>query len=635
MNSSGSQSRPAYTQVPPSAASRNSCRYIDCTFRCRANRGYAFHCSVLHDVIAFTRIISSIVALPCQHACYSYTHESIDALQQIASAPARCRPRRARPFVLSLVWLPPLVVFVRNHYNPDYIRNKSKVIAALEVVLYALGIFKITIPYLTSPLKNLPQPPKELESFIFGNLRSDLARPIGKSYLDWMNTVPNNGLIYTRGFMHGFPRLVLTTPEAIQEVLVTRAYDWVKPAPGRIMLERTLGKGLIVVEGAEHKMQRKSVAPAFQGKQIRDLVPLFWQKSKELVDVLAGQLDTSPDSPEKKRAGVVDLTEWASRVTLDIIGVAGVGRDFGSLHNSDDPLVKQYETILDPDKGNLPLFFLMSIAYPSWLARRNPIKKHREIALAREELRVICRRLVADKRREMGSQSEKHIDILSVLIRSGSFTDEGLVNQLLTFLAAGHETTSNALQWTCYLLATHPEIQDRLRSELRGKLDPSSSNEVTASDIEDLPYLHAVCSESLRIYPTVPVTGRQAIRDTQILGTPVPKNTAIIISPWAVNRSKPLWGEDAEEFKPERWLGEGPAATHGGAGSVFSLITFLHGPRSCIGQTFARAELKCLLAAMVLKFDFRLKDPGAAAPMPVGLVTIKMDGGCPLRMQEL
>lgn len=102
---------------------------------------------------------------------------------------------------------------------------------------------------------------------------------------------------------------------------------------------------------------------------------------------------------------------------------------------------------------------------------------------------------------------------------------------------------------------------------------------------------------------------------------------------WAINRSKALWGPDAEEFKPERWLAEGQRELGGGK-STLNLLTFLQGPRSCIGQAFSRAELRCLVAAMVMKFEIRMADPSEVVE-PGGFLTLKPIGGMKLKLRVL
>ena len=216
------------------------------------------------------------------------------------------------------------------------------------------------------------------------------------------------------------------------------------------------------------------------------------------------------------------------------------------------------------------------------------------------------------------------MNILSVAIESGGFTDEGLVNQLMTFLIAGHETTASALTWAICMLCEHPEIQSRLREEVRSSLpDPRSpTSSISSNDIDGLPYLNAVCNEVLRLYSPVLFAQRVAAHDTTLNGRYIPKGTTIYISPWATNANKAFWGEDAAEFNPQRWLGEGKANT-GGVESNYAFLTFLHGPRSCIGQSFAKGEFACLLAAWAgtletrfAKEDYVIKVENGLTPQP-------------------
>jgi cytochrome P450 len=200
-----------------------------------------------------------------------------------------------------------------------------------------------------------------------------------------------------------------------------------------------------------------------------------------------------------------------------------------------------------------------------------------------------------------------------------------------------HETTSSAFTWTCYLLAIHPKIQSILRAEIRSALplsqDMNSDDEI-ANIMERLPYLNAIINETLRLYPTVPVTIRVARQDTHLVGHYVPKGTEIMISPWLINRSKHVWGEDAEQFRPERWIDQdtGKPNNMGGAASNYDYLTFLHGPRSCIGQGFAKAELRCMVAAMVRKFEWDL-DMDQKDVIPGGAITIKPMKGLHVKLR--
>jgi len=206
---------------------------------------------------------------------------------------------------------------------------------------------------------------------------------------------------------------------------------------------------------------------------------------------------------------------------------------------------------------------------------------------------------------------------------------------MLTFLAAGHETTSSAFTWTTYLLATHSDIQSRLREEIRQALPTNPGPDVDlAAVLEGLPLLNAVCNETLRLYPTVPITVREASRPTQLMDQHIPEGTQIMLVPWAINRSPHLWGPNANEFVPERWINlDGTPNNSGGAQSNYAQLTFLHGPRSCIGGSFAKAELRCLVAAFVAAFE--MDYAGKTPAVPAGVITTKPRDGMELRLKPV
>ncbi|KAI9711926.1 MAG: hypothetical protein M1828_001768 [Chrysothrix sp. TS-e1954] len=403
-----------------------------------------------------------------------------------------------------------------------------------------------------------------------------------------------------RGVFHARPRLLVTTPEGLQDVLNTHAYDYEKEDRARRFLSRILGHGLIVVEGKEHKLQRKSVAPAFHGKHIRDLVPLFWRKAIDFTNAVSLEMVGAKDPTSKLKTGVVEISALAQRITLDIIGLATFGRDFNTIVNSGDELAQQYETLLNPKRANIVLLFTLNMFFPPRILYYLPWKAQRTLESASINLRRICGQLVRDKKRDLVEKPSGQIDILSTLIKSGTFDDEGYVNQLLTFLAAGHETTSSALTWALWLLSTHPNVQERTRAEVLKFIPRSDANAtMDASTLDEMHYLTAVCNEVLRLYPTVPNTAREAKRDTTIGNQRVPKGAFVAISPWAINRLPSIWGPDASEFNPDRWFGDHQPANQ----NAYNFVTFIHGPRSCIGQGFSRSELRCLLAATVRRFQ--------------------------------
>lgn len=323
-------------------------------------------------------------------------------------------------------------------------------------------------------------------------------------------------------------------------------------------------------------------------------------------------------------------------VSRDIIGVAGLGRELGALGDSNHELVRHYEKLLEPTL-EMVIYFALQVMGPAKLIRKIPLAINKTFHKTTSELRRITTELVQDKKTVTKTHIDESTDILSILIKSGDFSERELVDQMLTFLAAGHETTSSAFTWSTYLLAKHPDIQKQLREELKTALPSglASSDVDLATILESLPMLNGVCNEVSRLYPTVPMTIRQACRPTKIMDTYVPKGTEVIISPWAVNRSPHLWGPQASEFLPERWISaDGTPNNNGGAPSNYAFLTFLHGPRSCIGASFAKAELRCLVAAFVMAFHIEYAHPGKEA-IPAGVVTTKPRDGMDLKLTPL
>lgn len=404
----------------------------------------------------------------------------------------------------------------------------------------------------------------------------------------------------------------MTNPKAIAEVLLTKTYDLQKPSALGELCRKFIGTGLITAEGDEHRRLRKCSAPAFSFRRVKDLYPIFWDVSVQLTSGVARQLAKSTTS-------VVEINHWANLATTDIIGKAAMGKDFESLrHEQDHPLVANFEEITNPSTEKV-VYFALNILGLSRIVRALPWHVNKLADSNSTNLYRICSDLVNEKRAELASnESTVHDDILSHLIHTTDFTHKELVDQLLTILSAGHGTTSVTFTWMTFLLAQNPDIQTKLRAEIHQNV-PSSIAALSADDLasmlQNLPLLNGVCNETLRLYPAINIIYRNTVRPTTLLGTLVPAGVQVILSPWAINRSQSLWGHDALDFRPDRWIDVDAATSaqrpnkSGGAQSNYANLTFLHGPRSCIGHTFASAELRCLAAMFVGKFEFEMADP--------------------------
>jgi cytochrome P450 len=358
--------------------------------------------------------------------------------------------------------------------------------------------------------------------------------------------------------------------------------------------------------------------PAFTTAQIKETNYWFWDKCVQMVDCMEAQIQAAPNSP-------VSMNDWGSRAALDNIGLAGMGYDFEVLEKPDGEVLTHYKKINIKPNSALNWIGLLSNYMSLALLLKLPFKKTLEIEKGAKYVRGLARKVIQERQAKLydpkGTSERK--DIISVSLASGAFSPEQLVEYVMVFLSAGHESTAATFEWAMYELGQRSEMQQRLRAEIRASA--ASMETVEASHLEKLPYLNAVCCEALRFYPFTPMVIKVAERDTTILGERIPKGTLVNYIPAATNHDKELWGPDADVFNPERWMVPGQAKS-GGATSNYAMLTFSAGSRNCLGHAFARAELYCLVAAVVGRFDITLANPDTAGELAAGQVARSKNG---------
>lgn len=369
------------------------------------------------------------------------------------------------------------------------------------------------------------------------------------------------------------------------------------------MLSRYTGDGIAVAEGEEHKAQRRKLMPAFKHQHIKGLYPTFWAKAGEALRAMT-------TSCESGNTDVVDIYEWAGRCSLDVVGATGMGVEFGAILDANNPLVQSYAQIARFSWQDTVLIALGKF-FSASVARRLPFRRNQEVDDALRQIRTACWNAIQAKKTVL-KQQQTNPDICSVALESRLFSDEDLVEQLMGFLFAGHHTMAQTLTAAIYKLCVYPNMQKRLREEVRQRL-PSAlgAGDICSSDIDDMPFLHGFCKEVFRVYGGGEVT-RVSAYDTEVQGYKIPKGTAVTLASVGTNSDPTLWGDDASEFRPERWMaaaGDSSAdiarkRESGGATSSYAFLTFVHGPQSCIAARFAQAEFACLLAAWVGCLEF-------------------------------
>ncbi|KZT05294.1 cytochrome P450 [Laetiporus sulphureus 93-53] len=509
------------------------------------------------------------------------------------------------------------------------VANASNAALSLGLAALAYALWKL-VPFVyrlwISPMRDLPGPSNP--SWIYGNLKQIRNSEEAVLHEAWTETYGKT--INYKGWMNT-NRLYTVDTRALSHIL-SHSYDYPKPHISHFFLSRILGAGLLIVEGEQHRMQRRIMNPAFGPAQIRELTGIFVEKSMQLRDIWSAEI-AKHGEPAR-----VDVLSGLSKATLDVIGLAGFNYKFDSLNPEGKPneLSEAFSIMFESLSGAGVHLFRFFKAYIPPL-RIIPDNFSRKSGAAQAVMRRIGMQLIADKKAAIlkAAESEKDKenddgsslhgrDLLTLLIKANMSTDipesqrlsdADVLAQVPTFLVAGHETTSNATTWCLFALSQAPEVQQKLREELWS----IPTEDPTMDELNELPYLDAVVRETMRVHSPVVSTIRMAGKDDFIpLNAPytdvhgqvrdsikIDQGTLILIPVLAINRAKDLWGEDAFEFKPERWESP-PDVIQTIPGVWGNLMSFLGGPRSCIGYRFSLVEMKALLFTLVRAFEFEL-----------------------------
>ncbi|KAG8769239.1 hypothetical protein FRC12_005086 [Ceratobasidium sp. 428] len=470
---------------------------------------------------------------------------------------------------------------------------------------------------LFSPLRHLPGP--KCESIIFGNMKRIFSNPNLVVQEQWAEEYGST--FAYRGILMSY-RLFTLDIRALSFIL-SEPETFTKPKNLRQGIVGLLGQGLFFAEGDTHKRQRRIMNPAFGSLQIRELLPVFWQKSSQLKDIWLNMTKTQSEGKAD-----INVLPWLSRATLDIIGVAGFDYHFNSLENDDkDELSLAFKKGFQSGQ-NLGIMAVLQGLFPI-LQIISSDERSRGQAEASATMRRIGAQLIADKQAALSQElktgsAAQGRDLLTLLIKSNMafenegqrMTDDEVLGQISTFLVAGHETTGTSTTWALYALAKYPEVQRKLRQEL---LESGLGDEPSMADLDKLPYLGDFVHECLRLYPAVPATLREAAHEIRIPTSrpyadrkgvertfvTLQKGDGILIPILAMNRDKDIWGEDAMQFRSDRWSNL-PEAAEDMPGVWGHLMTFTYGSRSCIGFRFALIEMKAMLYTLVRAIEFEI-----------------------------
>jgi cytochrome P450 len=372
-----------------------------------------------------------------------------------------------------------------------------------------------------------------------------------------------------------FPMVLVNTAEMAQQVLVDQADAFDKP-PQFPVVQLAVGEGVFSAfsRNGAHRRQRRMVQPAFQPRRIAayaDTIVGYGQR-------IAGEWSDGQ---------VVDIGHQMMRITLGVIGKTLFDVDvLGEADEVGRAITTAFEYFGEEIKRPFPV--------PLWL----PTLHNRRIHKVVDRLDRIIYRIINQRRKN----AEDKGDLLSILLSArhedGSpLSDTEVRDEAMTLFLAGHETTAVALTWAWYLLATHPDAYAQLQAEVDSVLQ---GRRPTLDDLPHLPYALQVFKEALRMYPPADSFARVALRDVEIGGYIIPKDTTVIVSPNALHHRADYFPEP-DKFDPQRWTAENEKRIQKGA-----YLPFGGGPRICIGNHFATMEAHLILATLAQMANFEL-----------------------------
>jgi cytochrome P450 len=381
-------------------------------------------------------------------------------------------------------------------------------------------------------------------------------------------------------------------PHYVRDVLVTHQRNFTK-SRGLERARKLLGDGLLTSEGPHHLRQRRRIQPSFHRERIAGYGAVMVDYATRMCD--------------RWRSGEsFDISKEMMRVTLAIAGKTLFDSD---VESSADEVGVAVTEVLES--------FWVNLMPGADFLERLPIPKLRRAHAARLRLDALIYQMISARR----ASGQDHGDLLSMLIAavdddetrgSSGMTDQQVRDEAMTLLLAGHETTANALTWTFYLLAQHPDVRARLHAEVDAVL---GGRRASVADLPSLTYARRVVTEAMRLYPPAWIIGRRAINAHRLGEYVVPPRGIIFMSPFVMHRDARFY-PDPERFDPDRWTPEFESAL-----PKYAYFPFGGGARQCIGEQFAWMEAVLVLATVMQQWRLELVSNQRIVPQP--LITLR------------
>lgn len=386
------------------------------------------------------------------------------------------------------------------------------------------------------------------------------------------------------------PYVFVYHPDLIRHILKDNHTNYVKGAEYQ-ELKPLLGNGLLTSSGEVWRQQRRLMAREFHGPSIDDYIPQMQSRIKTNLEEL--------------KPGIMNIDKVFSQLTFQLAGEIFFGANVEKF-TSKFGVGLAYETEKVRDRIHNLFNFPMSIPTPENLKRKKIIGMFDNLVQS----------IMAE------DHTQKSHNVLTKLMSSGELPPQMIRDEVMTLLLAGHETTSNTMIWTTWLLGKNPDWQKKIKTELKefGK----KASELTRADTLELKTFRAVIFESLRLMPPIPGISRMALEDDVMDGYEISSGTSVVCQPWVTHRDPRFWPQP-ELWNPARFLNRPERKDD------FTFFPFARGARACIGEDLAMVEATLILAHLVEDFHWEVAPD--FEPIPVHHLTLQSKNGMLLNLK--
>ncbi|MBA0689958.1 hypothetical protein Goari_007659 [Gossypium aridum] len=424
----------------------------------------------------------------------------------------------------------------------------------------------------------------------------------GKLFIYWLGTEPF---------------LYVAEPEFLKNMSAgVLGKSWGKPKVFKHDREPMFGSGLVMVEGDEWVRHRHVITPAFSPSNLKAMASLMVEPTTKMLDQWATLINSG--YPE------IDVEREITTTAGEIIARTSFGLSYQNGNKVFEKLRAMQITLFNSNR-------YVGVPFSKWMCP----KKNLEAKRLGKEIDQLLLSIIDARKKSLDIGTSPQKDLLGLLMegslvdgRSGkSLTARELVDECKTFFFGGHETTALALTWTLLLLAMYPYWQNQLRDEIKQVI---GDGEIDFTKLADLKKMGWVMKEVLRLYSPAPNAQRQAREDIKVDDLVIPNGTNIWIDVVAMHHDPTLWGDDVNEFKPERFKDD---HLYGGCKHKMGFLPFGFGGRMCVGKNLTMMEYKVMVTLMLTRFSFSLSSNYRHSPSI--LLSLRPRYGLPLLVKPL